>query len=100
LLAVPSLKKRYLSYIREIVERSLDWTKLGPVVNRYQALITDEVKIDTRKLESFEAFQSAVAEKSAAADSHGSESADSLNDFVEQRRAFLLKHPEIKNAGS
>jgi hypothetical protein len=49
-------------------------------VAQYQALIAGDVKADTRKLYSFEAFQNDVA---------GSER--SLKAFVEKRRAFLLK---------
>ena len=30
LLAVPSLRTRYLGYIRDIAEKWLDWKKLGP----------------------------------------------------------------------
>jgi spore coat protein CotH len=80
LLAVPALRQRYLSYVRDIAERWLDWKTLGPRVAQYQALIADDVKADTRKLYSFEAFQNDVAE-----------SERSLKAFVEKRRAYLLK---------
>jgi spore coat protein CotH len=80
LLAVPALRERYLSYVRDIAQRWLDWSTLGPRVAQYQALIAGDVKADTRKLYSFEAFQNDVA---------GSER--SLKAFVEKRRAFLLK---------
>jgi hypothetical protein len=53
---------------------------LGPKVERYQKLIANDVKADTRKLYSFEAFQNDVAT-----------SEHSLKAFVEKRRAFLLK---------
>jgi spore coat protein CotH len=75
LLAVPALRERYLGYVRDIASTWLDWTKLEPMAARYQALIAPDVKTDTRKLESFEAFQSGIA---------------SLKTFVERRRAFLL----------
>jgi spore coat protein CotH len=80
LLAVPALRARYLSYVRDIATKWLDWQTLEPRVRRYQSLIAEHVKADTRKLYSFEAFQSDVA---------GSER--SLKSFVERRRAFLLK---------
>jgi len=80
LLAVPALRERYLSYVREIAQKHLDWKTLGPRVQQYQALIADDVKADTRKLYSFEAFK---------ADTDGGEK--SLKNFVEKRRAYLLK---------
>jgi hypothetical protein len=48
------------------------------------------VKADTRKLDSFEAFQSAVEGVSG--------SGDSLKSFAEQRRAYLLNLPSVKAA--
>jgi hypothetical protein len=80
LLAVPALRARYLGYVREIADKWLDWRTLEPLVRRYQAVIADEVKADTRKLYTFEAFQSGVA---------GND--QSLKSFADRRRAFLLK---------
>jgi spore coat protein CotH len=80
LLAVPALRARYLSYVREIAQKHLDWKTLGPRVQQYQSLIAADVKADTRKLYTFEAFQ---------AGTDGEER--SLKSFVEKRRAFLLK---------
>jgi hypothetical protein len=80
LLAVPALRERYLGYVRDIATKHLDWKTLVPRVQQYQALIAGDVKADTRKLYSFEAFQ---------AETDGGER--SLKSFVEKRRAFLLK---------
>ena len=80
LLAVPALRTRYLGYVRDIAEKWLDWKKLDPIVRARQVLIAEDVKVDTRKLYSTEAF---------SADVRGSE--DSLQTFIEKRRAFLLK---------
>jgi CotH protein len=80
LLAVPALREKYLGYVREIAQKHLDWTTLGPRIAKYQALIAADVKTDTRKLYSTEAF---------TADTDGSER--SLRAFIERRRAFLLK---------
>jgi hypothetical protein len=89
LLAVPALRARYVAHVRDIAERWLDWKKLGPLAKSYQAVIADEVKLDTRKLYSTEAFESGL---------DGGE--DSLRRFVEARREFLLKvtgpQPELK----
>jgi hypothetical protein len=79
LLAVPALRARYLAYVREIAERWLDWSALELKLKRYQSLIAAEVKQDTRKLYSYEAFESGLA---------GSD--NSLQSFVTKRRQFLL----------
>jgi hypothetical protein len=76
LFAVPALRARYLTYVKAIATKWLDWDTLGPRATRYQALIAEEVQLDTRKLDSFEAFQAGV---------------DGLKTFVARRRAFLLR---------
>jgi spore coat protein CotH len=76
LLAVPALRAKYLGYVKAIATKWLDWNTLGPLVQKYQAVIAADVKADTRKLDTFEAFQSGVA---------------SLKTFAERRRALLLK---------
>src|SRR6185436_14061751 len=50
ILAVPSLRAKYLGVVREIAEKSFDWKTLGPVVKQYRDLISDDVARDTRKL--------------------------------------------------
>jgi hypothetical protein len=77
LLAVPALRARYMTYVRQIATRWLDWNTLGPLVQKYQAIIADDVKSDTRKLVPTEAFMT---------------SADALKTFAENRRAFLLSY--------
>ena len=66
--------------MRDIAEKWLDWKTLGPRVAQYQALIAADVKADTRKLYSTEAFTTGTTGED-----------DSLKAFVEKRRAFLLK---------
>lgn len=92
LLAVPSLRARYLEHVRTLAEKSLDWQKLGPVVARYRALIEKEVEADTRKLTSYDAFRRATADVADA----GGPGGMSLRSFAERRRQYLLTHPEIK----
>jgi len=99
LLAVPSLRARYLGYVRDIAERWLDWKKLGPVVEQYHALIAADVKADTRKLYSYEAFEQGVAGAGEAQGSRGPAQGVSLRQFAEQRRAFLLRESAAKKAG-
>jgi spore coat protein CotH len=85
ILAVPSLRAKYLAYVRQIAEKSFDWQTLGPVVKGYRDLISDDVARDTRKLFSTEQFLAAIADEP---------SAGSLRNFIDQRRAFLLNWSE------
>lgn len=80
LLSVPVLRQRYLAHVRTMVEESLDWNVLGPKIAAYRALIGDEVRADTKKLYSNNQFESSPAE---------------LENFVRQRRDFLLTYPEL-----
>lgn len=109
MLAVPSLRTRYLQHVRTIAEESLDWKNLGPVVAQYRSLIEKEIEADTRKLGSFADFQKATADV-AAKESNDKPDAEptrrfgpprhsvSLRAFADQRREFLLKHPAVKSA--
>ena len=81
ILAVPALRARYLTYVREIAEKSMNWTLLGPVVKQYRDLIAADVAQDTRKLFSTEDFLYGTADD-------GGEG--TLRGFAEGRRRFLL----------
>lgn len=112
LLAVPEYRARYLGYVRDIAEKWLDWQRLGPLAQRYHDLIAADVKADTRKLDTTEAFlksldgslpgQLAATEpsESAVGDRRGWPGREKLNlkAFAEQRRAFLLAHPQVQSA--
>ncbi|MEM9942773.1 MAG: CotH kinase family protein [Planctomycetota bacterium] len=87
LLAVPKLKARYLEYVQKIAEDSLDWRKIGPIVERQADLIRTAVSKDTRKLDTLEAFDQATSnQEMKVADPNRS-----LKAFFQQRREFLLK---------
>lgn len=81
-LAVPALRAKYLGYVREIAEKSLDWNTLGPIVKQYRELIAADVARDTRKLLSTEEFVRTTAEEPE----YGS-----LRGFFDGRRTFLLR---------
>lgn len=91
LLAVPALRARYLGYVRDMAETCLDWQWLGPRVQAYRALIADDVKRDTRKLDTFEAFEqgTAAGDPGEGAVQRGRQV--SLKEFADQRRDSLLK---------
>lgn len=93
LLAVPALRTRYLELLRDIATTWLNWDLLGPIAREYQSLIDSAVKIDTRKLDSYEAFQALVEEDLT----RGQRTIMSLKTFSEQRREFLLNYPEIRD---
>lgn len=99
LLAVPAYRARYLGYVRDVAERWLDWNRLGPVAEGYHTLIAEAVKEDTRKLDSTEAFLSGLAgEVQQEGRGFGGGGKISLKRFAEERRAFLLAHPDVKAA--
>jgi spore coat protein CotH len=100
LLAVPALRARYLGYVRDIAEKWLDWNKLGPIAERYHLLIAEEVKADTRKLDSTEDFEKALTEDIQGTGFGPSGGGSiSLKNFADQRRAYLLNHPAVKKGG-
>jgi CotH kinase protein len=75
LLAVPALRRRYLDYVRDIATRWLDPKSLGASIDRHVALVDAEVRADTRKLYSNDAFAYSL---------------DGLREYAARRRAFLL----------
>ncbi|MCC2669804.1 MAG: cotH, partial [Armatimonadetes bacterium] len=98
LLLVPEYRTRYLQHVRDIAEKQLDWRTLQPVVAQYAGLIDREVAADTRKLSSYEEFRAGLGLYSApAAQPGGRRGLLDLKSFVNQRRAYLLGHAEIKN---
>lgn len=76
LLSVPSLQAKYLGYVRDIAQKHLDWATLGPLARQHHALIAADVKQDTRKLYTNDAFDRDLP---------------SLESFVTARRAMLLR---------
>jgi hypothetical protein len=91
LLVVPSLRDRYLRYVGDIAEEWLDWARLGPIAEKYRALIADDIARDTRKLDSTEAFTTGVY---GPGDGRPPP-ATTIKGFADLRRAALLAHPDI-----
>ncbi|MEQ1758816.1 MAG: CotH kinase family protein [Vicinamibacterales bacterium] len=81
LLAVPVLRARYLGYVRDIAQKWLEWKTIEPMTRQYQAVIADEIRLDTKKLYSTEAFTAGIAGPG-----------ENLKEFMERRRAYLLEH--------
>jgi hypothetical protein len=103
LLAVPALRERYLAHVRNIADKWLDWSRLGPIAQQLHDGIANDVRSDTRKLDSTEAF-----EKSLTQDVQGSGfgpiggGSIALKNFADQRRAFLMSYrpPAAPQVGS
>lgn len=98
LLEVPALRARYLGYVRDIADKWLDWNRIKPLAEKYQALIAGDVEKDTHKLYTFEAFQNGLTKEVQEEGGRGSRQTISLKDFVDRRRQFLLNHAEVKKA--
>lgn len=81
LLAVPELREKYMGYVRDIATKWLDWKTMGPLVEGYKTLIEADVKADTKRLETYEAF---------VQDTTGT--SRSLKTFAAARRQYLLSY--------
>jgi spore coat protein CotH len=101
LLAVPSLRARYLAHVRTIAEEWLDWSKLGPLVAQYRTLLEPEIAADTRKLSTLAAFQKTTSDTPEAEPGQEKRHPGSMNlrAFADQRRTYLLSHTEPEAAG-
>lgn len=88
LLNIPEWKARYIAHVNTIIDEWLDWEVLEPIIKEYHSLIDTEVSDDDKKLYSYEAF-----EQSAEGNLDGR--TPSIQQFVQQRREFLLAHPEL-----
>jgi hypothetical protein len=78
---VPALRQKYLGYVREIAEKWLDWeTAVLPIARAGHDLIAADVRADTRKLYDNAGFDAGV-----------SATGNSLKNFIDARRAFLLQ---------
>jgi hypothetical protein len=112
LLQVESLRQRYFGYIRDVTENWLSWDKIGSLAQQYQALIAADIKTDTRKTSTTEAFTSGLTQSSGGFDAGGfgggrggrggmgmfGGSSGSLKSFVDGRRQYLLSLEQIKKA--
>jgi len=96
-LAVPAYREKYLRYVREIATIWLDWGKLGPIAAGYHAALAADVKRDTRKLDSLDAFTAGLDGDPGQLPRRGPTNAVSLREFCEKRRAYLLEeNPDLK----
>jgi hypothetical protein len=94
LLAVPELRAQYLNDVGDVARQWLRWDRVGPIAERYQALIAADVKTDTRKLYPTDVFTSSLTVDGPEASGGGPIAPPdmSLKSFVEQRGAWLRKY--------
>ncbi len=98
LLGVEEWRRQYLSDVREIAEKWLDWETLGPVAEELHALIADDVNASTRHVSSNEAFQASLTSALDTGDNDAEPRGRrgrpslSLKQFADERRAYLLKY--------
>ncbi|NMD35852.1 MAG: hypothetical protein GYA73_08210 [Planctomycetes bacterium] len=92
LLSVPKWRARYLAHLRTIVDESLDWAAMGPIVAAYGELLGGEVAADTKKLYTTQDYEGSIAGQGEG----GRQRMPGLKQFVEGRRAFLLRHAALE----
>lgn len=95
LLAVPSLKARYLEYVRKVADEGLSWKNLGPVVAQYRELLTREVESETHTMMPLAAFAAAVADAPPQKGAGPMRPGVSLRTFADGRRDYILNHPAL-----
>lgn len=81
LLQVPAWRVRYLAFVRAMAEQGLDWTVLGPVLQRAHDAIDPLVAADEKALYGYEAF---------------ARSLEPLQSVIATRRAALLEHESMQ----
>ena len=81
LLAVPSIRQRYLAHMRTLVQDELDPAYFNALIDQYDALINAAVQADTKKLYSYTQYTS---EKAV------------LKSFVNTHRTTLLNNTEMQ----
>ena len=84
ILSVEAWRADYLETIREIAETDLDWANLRPRIDAYRVLIENDVARDPFQGDRTGFRRSLYDEQ------------ESLRSFVNDRRRFLLDHPELE----
>lgn len=97
LLRVPELRARYLAHVHTIASKWLDWNHLGPLYQKYHAMLDADVQLDTRKLYAYEQFANADLNPEGGRPGPGS-APPGLKIFAEQRREFLMDHVAVNSA--
>lgn len=84
LLAVPSIRQRYLAHFRTLIAEEMDQTKFSALIDKYDAMIKADVQADPKKLYTYTQYTS---EK------------QTLKTFIQTHRTTLLNDAELKVSG-
>lgn len=84
LLAVPSIRQRYLAHFRTLINEEMAATDFNALIDQYDALISAEVQADPKKLYTFSQYTS---EKQV------------LKNFIQNHRNTLLNNAEMNVTG-
>ena len=84
LLAVPSIRQRYLAHFRTLIADELTTADFNALIDQYDALINSGVQADTKKLYTVAQYNT---EKTT------------LKNFVQAHRTTLLNNTELNTAG-
>jgi hypothetical protein len=90
LLENPRLRARYVAHVRTLRDQWLDWENIGPVIEKYHNLISEEVARDARKLYPSQAFDDSIDINGT-----GRRPTPGLRRFVEGRREYLDSIAEL-----
>jgi hypothetical protein len=84
LLAVPSIRQRYLAHFRTLIADELTTADFNALIDQYDALINAGIQADTKKLYTYAQY---TTEK------------NTLKNFVQSHRNTLLNNTELNTTG-
>ena len=84
LLAVPSIRQRYLAHFRTILEESFNPETMNEMIDRYAAMIDAHINNDPKKMMSYAQFTNEVS---------------NLKNIIQRRYDYLMSHPEVNVKG-
>lgn len=87
-------RERYYAHLRAMLA-DFSWSTLGPKIDAARALIDAAVQADPKKIYSYAEFQQNFASDIPIQAGALTIIAPGLQNFVDQRRAFLLADPEL-----
>ena len=95
ILAVPKYRQQYLTNLKTLAEKSLNWETLGPLVTSHAKLLDKSVKAETRSRSTYEAFVEATSAKNTAGTGQPQRFGPpsmALKQWIDGRHQFLLEY--------
>ena len=95
ILAVPKYRQQYLTNLKTLAEKSLNWETLGPLVMSHAKLLDKSVKAETRSRSTYEAFVEATWVKDTPASGQPQRFGPprmALKQWIDGRHQFLLEY--------